>query len=193
MNIKNARVAVIAINDAIATRQITQQIKRMNPVINLLVRTRFVNEVEPLRKLGADEVIPEEFETSIEIFARVLAKYLVPGNEINKIISGVRAHNYNAFRTLSNLSGNVSDLKNQLSDIDFCTIRIEMGNPLSGKSILESDIRKKYGVSIVALSKGEQILTNPEPSTILNENDIVYLFGTHGKLAEVQSMFSNKS
>ncbi|MBN1406274.1 MAG: cation:proton antiporter [Calditrichaceae bacterium] len=190
--IKNARVAVVAINDATATRQITQQIRRLNPTINLFVRTRFVQEVEPLKKLGADEVIPEEFETSIEIFARVLSKYLIPRNEIDKIVSDVRANNYNAFRSFASGMGNISDLKQQLMDVDISAIRIEPGSALIGMSIIKADLRKKYGISIIAVKKGEQILTNPAPSAVLNEDDVVYLLGSPDKITESQHIFSRQ-
>ena len=192
VNIRNARVAVVAINDATATRRITEVVRQLNPAINLLVRTRYVKEIEPLKKLGADEVIPEEFETSVEIFSRVLTKYLIPKDEIEKIVADVRANNYNAFRSLSNLSGKISDLKDQLIDIDISTIRIKPGCYLAGKSILDSDLRKKYGISIVAIKQENTFITNPEPSTILNENDMVYLLGSPQKITQAQNLFSYK-
>lgn len=192
VNIKDARIAVVAINDATATRRITEVARQLNPVINLLVRTRYVKEIEPLKKLGANEVIPEEFETSVEIFARVLTKYLIPKDKIEQIVADVRANNYNTFRSLSNLSGKISDLKNQLIDIDINTIRIKPGCYLAGKSILNSDLRKKYGISIVAIKQENTFITNPEPNTILNENDMVYLLGSPQKIMEAQSLFSQK-
>jgi len=73
-NIKDARIVVAAINDPTATRRITEIIRRLNPEVHLIVRTRYLQELKPLYELGADEVIPEEFETSVEIFTRVLAK-----------------------------------------------------------------------------------------------------------------------
>jgi CPA2 family monovalent cation:H+ antiporter-2 len=62
------------------------------------VRTRFIQRIKPLYTLGADEVIPEEFETSVEIFTRVFMKYLVPNDEINKFISEVRSDSYEMLR-----------------------------------------------------------------------------------------------
>ncbi len=192
VNIKNARVAVVAINDATATRRVTELIRQLNPAIDLLVRTRYIKEIEPLKKLGADEVIPEEFETSVEIFARVLTKYLIPRGKIEKIIADVRANNYNAFRSVSYISSKISDLKNQLSDVDICAIRVKPGCSLTGMSIIDTDLRKKYGLSIVAIKQENKIITNPEPKTILNENDIVYLFGSPEKITEAQNLFLSK-
>ena len=46
------------------------------------MRTRYVSEVEALKKGGADEVNAEEFETSVEIFTVVLNKYFVSRDRI---------------------------------------------------------------------------------------------------------------
>ena len=43
---------------------------QLNPSIHVIVRTRYILEVEPLFKLGVNEVIPEEFETSVEILSQ---------------------------------------------------------------------------------------------------------------------------
>jgi len=92
--VKDARVAVVAISDPTATRRIVELVRKVNPGIYVIVRTRFIQEVKSLRGLGADEVIPEEFETSVEIFARVLEKYLVPRDEIDKYIDEIRSEDY---------------------------------------------------------------------------------------------------
>jgi CPA2 family monovalent cation:H+ antiporter-2 len=71
-NIKEAKILVVAISDPTATNRITQMARQLNPTIYIIVRTRFLQEIKQLYTLGADEVIPEEFETSVEIFTRVL-------------------------------------------------------------------------------------------------------------------------
>ncbi len=88
IRIEAARVVVI--NDPAAARQITSMVHHLNPGACLIVRTRHVQEVKELRRLGVDEVIPEEFETSVEIFSRVLSRYLVPQDEIERLIAQVR-------------------------------------------------------------------------------------------------------
>jgi K+:H+ antiporter len=77
-NIMTARVVVIAISDVGATRRITELSRWLNPDVFIIARTRYVLEMNPLHDLGANEVIPEEYETSVEIFARVLERYNVP-------------------------------------------------------------------------------------------------------------------
>src|SRR3989441_6665836 len=72
--------------------------RELNPKLHIIARTRYVIEIPELTRLGANVVIPEEFETSIEIFARVLAHYNVPRDEIERLVSEIRASHYQALR-----------------------------------------------------------------------------------------------
>ena len=98
VGIEGARVMVVVISDPTATRRITAVAKRLNPKIHIIARTRFFAESTPLYDLGANEVIAEEYETSLEIFARVLAKYLVPKTEIDRLIAETRKGGYQMLR-----------------------------------------------------------------------------------------------
>ena len=100
-NIKDARVVVVAINDPASTRRIVEIIRRLSPKVHLIVRSRYIQEMKPLHELGANEVIPEEFETSIEIFTRVLAKYLIPRDQIEALVAEIRADGYEMLRSLA--------------------------------------------------------------------------------------------
>ncbi len=84
VGIDNARVLVLAISDPAATRHTVSVGREVNPDIHIIVRTRYMSEITDLRELGADEVIPEEFETSIEIFSRVLTKIGIPRHIIHR-------------------------------------------------------------------------------------------------------------
>lgn len=99
--VKSARVVIVAINDPAATRRITAVVRQLHAAGYLIVRTRYVKEMEALYRLGADEVIPEEFETSVEIFARVLDRYHIPKDSIEELVSKIRSDGYEMFRSLS--------------------------------------------------------------------------------------------
>src|SRR5690606_23097689 len=98
VNLSRARVAVIAISDPSATKAIIKQIREMSSSVHLMVRTRYVKEIPELIALGADDVIPEEFETSIEIFSRTLYNFLVPEDEIENFVGKTRSDNYSLFQ-----------------------------------------------------------------------------------------------
>jgi CPA2 family monovalent cation:H+ antiporter-2 len=98
--IERARVIVLAISDPLATRHIVVQARALNANLAIIVRTRYVRELEDLLNLGANTVIPEEFETSIQISARVLQEFEVPQEEINRLLDEVRSEGYQVLRRI---------------------------------------------------------------------------------------------
>ncbi|HEX9830877.1 MAG TPA: cation:proton antiporter [Thermodesulfobacteriota bacterium] len=190
--INDARVLVVAISDPAATRQVTAIARRLNPKVYVIARTRFVQEVKPLYELGASEVIPEEFETSVEIFTRVLTKYLVPRDVIEKFIAEVRSDGYEMFRSPTISSPSLSDLSFHFPNIDICTLQVSDKSSIIGKSLAQIELRNKYGVTLLAIRRDSSILTNPGGDTQLSANDILILLGEPDKVAEVTGLFRNR-
>jgi CPA2 family monovalent cation:H+ antiporter-2 len=186
--IREARVAVIAISDYVASRQISRLIKELNPNIHLIVRTRFVNEIDPLRELGADEVIPEEYETAVEIFIRVLQHYLVPQQDIDRFMTEVRADGYQMLRSQPRSLVSICDMSGCLSDSEMKVIQLEEGSPFAGKTIAEIGMRKNYGVTILAIRRQEKMEPNPAADTRLLAGDVLILFGTNENMLQCMEM-----
>lgn len=187
-HIDSARIVVIAIADAAAARQITQNCRRLCPNIYIIARTRFVGEVEPLYNLGADEVIPEEFETSVEIFTRVLTKYLVPRGEIEKFTSEIRAEGYEMFRSLSKSTSSLSDFELHLSNIEISTFRVGEGSSVAGKTIGELNLRKEHDVTVLLIRRDSQTVMQPDANTRLQMNDLITVLGEAGKIADFSQL-----
>src|SRR6059036_1353327 len=99
LGVERARMLVAAISDPAATRRMVRVARALNPRIHIIARTRYVVEMPELTRLGADVVIPEEFETSIEIFARVLAHYGVPRGDIERLVEEIRGSHYEVLRS----------------------------------------------------------------------------------------------
>lgn len=189
VNIKQARTVVVVINDAAATRRITELVRRLNPKVYLLVRTRFIREVTSLHDLGADEVIPEEFETSVEIFSRVLVKYLMPRQEIEKLISDVRSDSYEMFRSLSKEAMSCTNIELCLPDLEMTAFRVSDRAFIVGKSLSEIELRKKHGVTLLAIRRGSDIISHPDAGTIFEANDILFVVGESKKILEIEHLF----
>jgi monovalent cation:H+ antiporter-2, CPA2 family len=189
VNLRHAKAVAVVINDPPAARRITELSRRLNPRVYIIVRTRFVREMEPLRGLGADEVIPEEFETSVEIFSRVLGKYLLPKDEIEKFISEVRLDGYGMFRSLAREATTCSDLRVCLPDAEISSFRIAEGSSLTGKTIEQIGLRKRYGVVLLALRRDTQILSAPGADTTFQTGDILFVVGPSEKLRDLAPLF----
>ncbi|MCB1180015.1 MAG: cation:proton antiporter [Leptospiraceae bacterium] len=70
-----AKAVVIAISDENAVKEATSLIRKLKKDIFILVRTRYLLNKEKIEKLGADIVVTEEFESSIQIFSTLLEKF----------------------------------------------------------------------------------------------------------------------
>ena len=191
-NIKNAKIVVIAINDPASTYRITEIIRRLNPKVYLIVRSRYLQEMKSLYKLGANEVIPEEFETSVEIFTRVLAKYLVPRDEIEKLVAEIRSDSYEMFRSFFKESSSFSDLDLQLPDVEISTLRVFENSPFVGKTLSEINLRNKYGITLLAIRRNSQILSNPNINMPFCVNDVLFVLGSSDNITEVDKILRNK-
>jgi CPA2 family monovalent cation:H+ antiporter-2 len=184
VNLSRARTVVIVIAEAAATRRIAGLVRQLNPAAHIIARTRYVNETEALYRLGVSEVIPEEFETSVEIFTRVLTKYLVPKDEIARLVAEVRDDCYQMFRNISNAATmSVADLHLHLRDVEIAPIFVALDSPLAGKSLAELDLRNKTGLTLLAIRRDRQLLTNLDAQTKICPNDELFVIGTPDKVA----------
>jgi CPA2 family monovalent cation:H+ antiporter-2 len=179
LGIKTAKLLVVAISDPEATKRIVKTSRSIREDIVIIVRTRYVAEVDVFRKLGADEIIPEEFETSIEIFSRVLTRYHVPTNVIHLLVRKIRENNYESLRNVDLqpkklINSNFEDLS-----IDVISYQILHDSHLILKSIKEIDLRRNTGASIIAIKRGDNIIQSPSADERLELEDIVYITGTH--------------
>jgi len=177
MGARNAKVLVVAISDAASTRFIVRTVKKANPDLCLLVRTRYTAEVEDLKELGADEVIPEEFETSIEIFSRVLHYFSVPRNVINDYIEETRKDNYSVLRMVDYPRRHLAQHHEYLEGIETEIYLIKPGSRAVGRSIVDLGLRKETRVTIIAVMREKSLLQNPYPEYVFRDGDILVLIG----------------
>lgn len=177
LGIKRARLLVIAISDPASTRAIVAIARNENPDIHIIVRTRYLAEVDDLRSLGANEVIPEEFETSVEIFSRVLHHYHVPRNVITDYIDNIRIDSYRVLRTINLSRKSLAERYKFLKGIETETYLIKEGSRVGGNSLKELRLRTVTGVTIIAVQRGDKIYHNPSPDFVLKTEDIVLFIG----------------
>jgi CPA2 family monovalent cation:H+ antiporter-2 len=186
---EQARVLVSAISDPGSTRRITAVAKRMNPALFVLARTRYVQEMEPLYWAGADEVIPEEFETSVEILVRVLRRYLIPQIEIAEFVAEVRSGGYEMFRGLGWGAGaRPADLGVHLPDSEVGTVRVGEDSYLSGRTLADVALRSEYGVTLLAVQREGRTQPNPRADFVLREGDLLIVFGGPQELVRAAAL-----
>ncbi|MDF9795047.1 CPA2 family monovalent cation:H+ antiporter-2 [Catalinimonas alkaloidigena] len=176
VKVYSARVAIVAISDPPATKGVVSSIRTICPTVHMIVRTRFMYEMREQLQLGASEVIPEEFETSVEIFTRLLHKYLVPHDEIERFVQTVRSDNYEMLRPREFVYKGIAGIN--IPNMNISSLRVQNTNKeVVGKKIDESKIRSRFGVNILAIQREDDYLAHIEADTEIRQDDILFLAG----------------
>jgi CPA2 family monovalent cation:H+ antiporter-2 len=177
--VPEADMVVFAVSDIAAVRRAIVLARRLNPRLHIIVRSRMVTEIDELVTLGADEVVAEEFETSIEIFTACSSTCgcratssaetkLLRGDVRDVPLAGRRARGERAAPGGPG-PGDGGDLPRRERD------------GLRGKTIREEDRATAPG-DIIAVVRGGEPHTNPSPDLRLEARDSLVLVGSHAEL-----------
>ena len=92
--IATANAVIIAISDQSAVSMATMTIRRLRPDIFIIARTRYARDAESISKAGADVVVTEEYESSIQVFIALLQHLGVEPEVIAEQESLMHSHRY---------------------------------------------------------------------------------------------------
>ena len=177
---RRAKGIVFAISDPAMTRHGVRAARTLNPGMFIIVRTRYAAETDGLLKLGADAVVPEEFETSIEIFTRVLEKYHIPRNVIDAQVKVLRGECYGMLRgscsAVRPVAERIADL---LAAGTAETYFVGGGSWPAGKTLGAIDLRGRTGATVLAVVRGEESFTSPGADFGIREQDTLVLVADH--------------
>ncbi len=186
LRVRDARLIVIAISDPLATRRVVSRIRAMAPDTPILVRARYVGEVDRLSSAGATMVVAEEFEGSIELIARALEIFDVPSGAIQRFTEALREEGYDAIRAPASLP--IDPWLIELLD-HADTEWVEVPMTLAGEPTLgELDIRALTGGNILVIERGETRHPNPSPAFALQGGDRLLVLGGADNLRRLRRL-----
>jgi CPA2 family monovalent cation:H+ antiporter-2 len=180
--IEEATAVIVAISDPDGTRRIVRFCRTMNRDIRVIVRTRYIAEVERLRGLGADEVIPEEFETSLEIVTRTLRVMGVPQNIVANQLRLLRDEGYRMLRDPAVRATDGRRLSAIFAAGMSQTYFILPDTFAEGRTISELGLIEE-GVGVAALLRDGRALSPLPVDDKLQAGDTMLLVGAHEDLS----------
>ncbi len=189
-NVEAARVMVIALSDRFLTKSCLSNAKAINPKLHVIVRTKYLADIEDLLALGADDVIPEEFETSIQIFSRVLKMFHIPNSIILTQGNIIRNKSYGVFREVRYTQEAFDQISQILAQGTIETYFIAAGNPIIGRSIRDVNLKAQCGALIINIIRNNQTITNPPSEFILEAADQMIIFGSHSAIDQALVILS---
>ena len=180
--LNEAKMIVFSIPDYTVTEKSVRLARKINPEIKIMVRTRLTAQVEELKAAGADEVIPEEFETSIEIFSRVLRDYHIPNNIIEQQVELIRLEGYSMFRGLSLNTESLKKFSTYLTATLTESYLVVQESWACEKVLRDINITDRTGVVVIAVVRKNKAHPNPGSDFAVLSGDIIILFGSHLQL-----------
>ena len=180
--LKEARMIVFSIADYAVTEKSVRLARKVNPKITIMVRTRLTAQVEELKAAGADEVIPEEFETSIEIFSRVLRDYRIPNNIIEQQVELIRLEGYSMFRGLSLNMESLKKFSTYLTATLTESYLVLTDSWAREKMLADINVTARTGAVVIAVVRNNKPHPNPGPEFSVLSGDVLILFGSHLQL-----------
>lgn len=92
--VATADAVIIAISDQSAVAMATTTIRRLRPDVFIIARTRYARDAESISKAGANVVVTEEYESSIQVFVALLKHLGVEPEVIAEQESLMHSHRY---------------------------------------------------------------------------------------------------
>lgn len=175
-HIEHARCIVVMINDPQATFRVVDAVRRVAPQAAVVIRTRYLADQDRLLALGGSRVVAEEVEGGIEVLAHVLRELDVPRNVIDAEIHGAREATQASARSMTIPRNRWAGVA-PLSALKVESVLVVEGSPGASRSLREIDLRAKTGASLVAIQRGENLLSHPQPDEALTPGDVAYLIG----------------
>jgi CPA2 family monovalent cation:H+ antiporter-2 len=189
----NARVFVVAINDSGATRRAVKLARHMAPRVQIVVRTRFLADTEELLRLGASHVIPEDLETSLEIFARVLRDLHVPAGMIAVQTEIIRREGYQLLRGPVTDERHLEVLGEVLAATTVDTVFVSATCLGCGRTLGELDFRARTGAAVLSAVRSDEEIHGPGADFQLQPNDLLVVRGNHDQLNRARDLIAGSS
>jgi CPA2 family monovalent cation:H+ antiporter-2 len=174
-----ARAAVVAVQDPTATRRIVSLLRQLNARARILVRTHRVSDLDELERIGADEVVPAEFEASIELFVRLLMHLGVPRNVVRIQESLIRLGHYRALRGGETSTNLLDEARRIIRAGILETVEVLPDSPVCGRSLAEIGFRTRSGATVLNLVRNERPIPSPDGAMRLEAGDLLVLYGSH--------------
>ena len=180
--IERARAVIVVLSDPRATRAAIRLCRQLAPGVFLMARTRYLSEIPDLNALGADDVVAEEFETSLEISARALRRLGFPLPWVEAETEQIRRMRHDKFRRFRAPEAQAEDVRRALGGTRIEYISIASDWDAVGRSLKKLDLRSSGGTIVLAVVRDGNAEVTPGGDFVLQASDHLLLLGTERSL-----------
>jgi CPA2 family monovalent cation:H+ antiporter-2 len=189
--VDKADIVVISVGSIVPCMAIIEKVRHLNKNTYILVRAPLIANIEQLYNTGADQVLAEKLEIAIDLLNRILIKKLVPQRDVNRILTHIRNINLGVFSEKDSV--NKPSILDEFSNINIQAVKVESQSQAEGKSLIDIDLRKKTGVTLLAIRRASDIIEHPVPETVFQRDDIAYLLGNPEQINFASELLVSKT
>lgn len=180
-----ASALVISFNDTPASLKILHHARRINGSLPVIVRTRDDADMDRLQSAGADEVVPDTFESSLMLGTHALVVLGIPLQRVVRRVREIRGKRYELLRGFFHGESDEADQLDEAGQAHLHSVTLSASSRAAGRllGVLELE---KLGVQVTALRRGQVRTGAPPPDTCLNAGDVVVVLGTPEQVAAAE-------
>jgi len=187
VGLNRSSVVVISFADPGLAMRILESVRKQRPNVPILVRTQDDSHLAELQKAGASTVVPETFEAALMLAWHVLLLLQVPVSRVMKTIGDIRGNRYNLMRSLFRLDGGELVPHTEAMREQLYTLVLPPSAWAVGRTIAEVKERGAE-VTVSAIRRAGIVGREPSPDTVLEEGDVLILFGTPEALEHAEAV-----
>jgi CPA2 family monovalent cation:H+ antiporter-2 len=189
--IARARLAVVVVNDPLATREIVSVARRLAPTARVLARTRYVRDLDALGAAGAEVIVAEELEGTVSMVAQVLRICGIAEGSVARFTRELREEGYEALRAPPGLA-----LDPWLAEllVDLAPEWVEVPDGFVGEaSLAELAVRTHTGATVLAVERDDVTESNPPPWHQIRAGDRVLALGAPAAIERLRELLEGRA
>ena len=186
---QHARVIVFVISSPVEERRGVAAAREVAPAAQIVVRTRYVRAIDELMRLGANQVVVEEFEASLELFARALESYEIPATRITHELEAVRNEHYGLLRGTATPNLTLDTLKHLGIHDALELLEVEDGAAAVDENARTLNLRQQTGAIQVAVVRDGRPIYRRDETFRYRPGDTTVLVGDREALDRASALF----
>lgn len=173
-----AKLAVLTTSESMGTVEAIRSIRRRNRDVQILAWAAETEDVSILRDHGVRHIVEPDFEASIEMARQTLTIFGMPATSVHREVASMRHAMYSPLFEQFPEYKAMNGLQSSTNMISLEWVYVHKGNPAADKKLAESKIRESLGVSVAAIQRNGELITNPGGDFVLLPGDYVGVVGT---------------
>ncbi|MEE8167568.1 MAG: potassium channel protein [Candidatus Hydrothermarchaeales archaeon] len=162
-NVENALGFLTALNDDAQNLLVAMTAKDLNEDINIIARAKMPETRKKLQRIGVSKVISPEISGGTKMARAVIHPEVA--DFMDMLIEDIGI------------------------EIGVEEVTVTGGDKLAGKTIGESKIRSKAGVTVMGIKKGEKLKIHPRADALIESGDVLIIIGEKDHLELFEKEF----